>query len=149
MEKTLILLKPDTVQRGYIGKIISRFEDKGLKIIGLKMMQLTEALLSEHYSHLKEKPFFPDIVSFMSSTPIVAMCVEGVDCVNQIRKMVGITDSNKAEIGTIRGDFGNSVSYNLIHASDSPETAEVEVKRFFKSEEIFDHNRLLDKYIRS
>lgn len=149
MEKTLILLKPDTIQRGLIGDIISRFENKGLKLVGLKMMQLNENILSEHYAHLKDRPFFPDIVSFMSSTPVVAMCLEGVDVVNQVRRMVGVTNSNEAEIGSIRGDHGNSVSFNLIHASDSLETAEVEVKRFFEGDEVFAYDRLLDAYIRS
>jgi nucleoside-diphosphate kinase len=147
MEKTLILLKPDAVQRGKIGDLISRFENKGLKIVGLKMMQLNSELLSEHYSHLTDKPFFPSIVEFMSSTPVVAVCLEGKDTVNQIRRMVGLTDGNTAEVGSIRGDFGNSVSYNLIHASDSKENAEIEVKRFFNEDEIFEYGKLLDEYI--
>ncbi len=147
MEKTLILLKPDAIQRGKVGTLVSKFEDKGLKIVGLKMMQLTEELLNEHYSHLTDKPFFPSIVKFMSSTPVVAVCVEGNDTVNQIRRMVGLTDGNAAEVGSIRGDFGNSVSFNLIHASDSVENAEIEVKRFFNDGEIFEYGKLLDEYI--
>ncbi len=147
MEKTLILLKPDAVQRGLIGKMITRFESKGLKVVGFKMIQLSKELLDEHYSHLTDKPFFPDIVSFMSSAPVVAICLEGDDVVNQIRRMVGLTNSNEAEIGSIRGDYGNSVSYNLIHASDSLKNADIEVKRFFGEDEVFDYKRLLDSYI--
>jgi len=147
MEKTLILLKPDAIQRGKVGALVSKFEDKGLKIVGLKMMKLTEELLNEHYSHITDKPFFPNIVKFMTSTPVVAVCVEGNDTVNQIRRMVGLTDGNAAEVVSIRGDFGNSVSFNLIHASDSKENAEIEVKRFFNEGEIFEYGKLLDEYI--
>jgi len=147
MEKTLILLKPDTVERTLIGKVLNRLENKGLKIVGLKMMQLSDDLLKEHYAHLADKPFFPELVGYMGSTPVVAICVEGKDVVNQIRRIVGVTDSNVAQIGTIRGDFGNSVSCNLIHASDSLENAEIEIKRFFNKLEIFDYKRNLDSLI--
>jgi nucleoside-diphosphate kinase len=144
MEKTLILLKPDAIERSLIGKIINRLEEKGLKIVGLKMMQLSSDLLKEHYSHLSDKPFFKDLVTYMSSTPVVAICISGIDSVNQIRKIVGATNSNEAQIGTIRGDFGNSVACNLIHASDSKENAAIEINRFFDKSEIFDYTRNLD-----
>jgi nucleoside-diphosphate kinase len=147
MEKTLILLKPDTVQRGLVGEVMQRLERKGLKLAGMKMMKLSSELLTEHYAHLADKPFFPSLVEYMQSTPVVAICVEGVDAVNQIRRIVGATNANEAEIGSIRGDFGNSVACNLIHASDSLENAEIEVKRFFEETEVFNYNRELDSLI--
>jgi nucleoside-diphosphate kinase len=140
MEKTLVLIKPDAIFRGLAGQIILRFENKGLKIVGLKMINLSDTLLDDHYSHLKDKPFFPKIKGFMKSAPVLAMCIEGKDCVNVVRKMCGVTNSRVAEPGTIRGDFGMSMQCNLVHASDSLETASVEVKRFFKPEELFEYN---------
>jgi len=147
MEKTLILLKPNAIERELIGEVVHRFERKGLKLVGLKMMQLSKELLKEHYAHLVEKPFYPDLEEFMMSTPVIALCIEGVDCVNQVRKIVGVTNSNEADIGTIRGDLGNDVALNLIHASDSLESAEIEIKRFFMESEIFSYSRKLDSSI--
>ncbi len=140
-ERTLILIKPDAIQRGLTGDIVSRFEKKGLKIVGLKMMSLDEAVLREHYAHIADKPFFPGLSKFMMSSPVIAMCVQGLDCVDAVRKITGITKAREAEAGSIRGDFAMSVSCNVIHASDSIENAEKEVKRFFKSDEIFKYQK--------
>ncbi len=141
MERTLILLKPDCVQRSLVGKVVSRFEGKGLKIVGMKMMQLEDKLLDEHYSHLKEKPFFAGIRKFMKSTPVIAMVLEGLECVEVVRTMCGPTNARKAPAGSIRGDFGMSVQSNIVHASDSSETAEKEVKRFFSKSELFEYEK--------
>ncbi len=137
MELTVILLKPDCVQRNLIGEVIGRFEQSGLKVRACKMMQLTDALLKDHYSHLADKPFFPEIAGFMKSAPVVAMILEGRDVIAKVRDMVGPTDSTKAPKGTIRGDLGKTKMENIVHASDTPENAAAEVKRFFKQEEIF------------
>jgi nucleoside-diphosphate kinase len=137
VERTLVLIKPDAVQRGLIGRIVTRFEDKGLKIVGMKFMQLGDALLNEHYSHLADKPFFPGTKAFMTSTPVVAVCLEGLDCVETVRRMCGITKAREAAPGTIRGDWAMSVQANLVHASDSIETAGHEVPRFFTESELF------------
>ena len=139
MEKTLILLKPCTVQRGLIGEIIHRFERKGLRIMGLKMMQLDENLLNEHYAHLADRPFFQWVKNSMMAAPVVAMCVEGKDAVEVVRNITGATNGRKAAPGTIRGDYSMSGQENIVHASDSPENAEIELRRFFKDEEIFDY----------
>lgn len=137
MELTVILLKPDCVQRNLIGEVIGRFEQSGLKVRACKMMQLTDALLKDHYSHLADKPFFPEIADFMKSAPVVAMILEGQDVIAKVRDMVGPTDSTKAPKGSIRGDLGKTKMENIVHASDTPENAAAEVKRFFKQEEIF------------
>lgn len=136
-EKTLVLVKPDAIQRGLMGEITSRFERKGLKLVGCKMMTLDEAILREHYSHIADKPFFGGLAKFMSSTPVVAMCWEGLEVVNAVRLIVGITKSREAEAGSIRGDFAMSISCNVIHASDSVDNAKAEVARFFKDDEVF------------
>lgn len=141
MERTVILIKPDAVQRELIGEILSRFEKKGLKVVGLKMLQMSSELSKEHYSHLVSKPFYPPLESFMTHMPIVAVALEGKDAVEVVRKMVGKTNAREAEPGTIRGDFSMSVSKNTIHASDSKETAEKELKRFFKKEELFNYKK--------
>ena len=140
VERTLVLIKPDAIQRGLIGRIIGRFEDKGLKVVGLKLMNLREQLLNEHYAHLADKPFFPGTRAFMQSTPVVAMCLEGLDSVETVRRLCGITKSREAQPGTIRGDLAMSVQANLVHASDSLETARTEVKRFFSESELFEYN---------
>ena len=139
MEKTLILLKPCTVQRRLIGEVINRIERKGLRIVGLKMMQLDDAILNEHYAHLTERPFFPWLVASMKSAPVVAMCVEGNSAVTVVRNIVGATNGRKAAPGTIRGDYSMSGQQNIVHASDSVENAEIELKRFFRDDEIFDY----------
>lgn len=141
----MILLKPCTVQRGLIGEIIHRFERKGLRIMGLKMMQLDENLLNEHYAHLADRPFFQWVKNSMMAAPVVAMCVEGKDAVEVVRNITGATNGRKAAPGTIRGDYSMSGQENIVHASDSPENAEIELRRFFKDEEIFDYpNPLCD-----
>ena len=146
MERTLILIKPDAVARGLAGVVLGRFEQKGLKIAGMKMIQLTDDLLKEHYSHLADKPFFPTITEFMSRTPVIAMCLEGLEAVEVCRKLCGVTNSRQADPGTIRGDLGMSMQANLVHASDAVETAQAEVARFFKPEELFDYEPPLIAY---
>lgn len=139
MEKTLILLKPCTVQRRLVGEVINRLERKGLRIVGLKMMQLGDDILNEHYAHLRERPFFPWLIASMKSAPVVAICVEGNSAVKVVRDIVGATNGRKAAPGTIRGDYSMSGQENIIHASDSVETAEIEMRRFFAEGEIFDY----------
>lgn len=133
----MVLVKPDGVQRGLIGEIIHRFERKGLKLIGLKMLSLNDAVLDEWYAHHKDKSFFPSLKGYMKSFPVVAMLLEGVDAVSAIRKVVGITKAREAEPGTIRGDFAMSQQYNLIHASENPDVAHKEEALIFKEDEIF------------
>lgn len=140
-ERTLVLVKPDAIQRGLVGKILERFERKGLKLAGMKMMALDEVLLREHYAHLADKPFFAGLAKFMQSTPIVAMCWEGLEVVDTVRKLCGITKARFAEAGSIRGDFAMSVACNVVHASDSLENAEQEVARFFKAEELHSYDK--------
>lgn len=142
MQKTLVLLKPDALQRNLLGEIVSRFERKGLKIAGLKMLKLDEKILEDHYFHHKDKPFFKDLVKFMSSAPIIAMVLEGVEAVNAVRLLCGPTVGRKADAGSIRGDLSMSHQHNIIHASDSAETAEKEIFRFFNEDEIFDYNKI-------
>ena len=148
MEKTLVILKPCTIQRGLIGEIISRFERKGLQLAGLKMIWLTDNILREHYAHLKEKPFFQRIKDAMSVCPVIVCCWEGVDAIQVVRQLTGSTNGRNAQPGTIRGDFSMSVQENIVHASDSPETAAIELKRFFNDDELFDYktNNLLAIY---
>ena len=141
MERTLVLIKPDGIQRGLAGKIITRFEEKGLKMVGCKMMALDEAVLREHYAHIADKPFFPGVAKFMSSSPVLAMCWEGLEAVDAVRLITGATKARTADAGTIRGDFAMSVSCNVIHTSDSVETAEKEVPRFFKPDDLYDYNK--------
>jgi nucleoside-diphosphate kinase len=140
-EKTLVLIKPDAIQRGLIGKIIGRFEQKGLKLAGIKMMALDEAILREHYAHIADKPFFSGLSKFMSSTPIIALCFEGLEVVQAVRLLCGITKARAAEAGSIRGDFAMSVACNVVHASDSVENAKMEVVRFFKPDELHVYNK--------
>ena len=140
-EQTLILIKPDAIQRGLVGEITTRFERKGLKLVGMKMMALDEAILREHYAHIADKPFFPGVAKFMQSTPVVAMCWEGLQVVDTVRKITGITKAREAEAGSIRGDFAMSVACNVIHASDTVENARKEVKRFFKDDEIHGYDK--------
>lgn len=139
MERTLIILKPSAVQRALVGKVIDRFQQKGLTIAGIKMMKLDEKILREHYAHLVDRPFFPSLIESMTATPVIVMCLEGRDVVEVVRAMTGSTNSRKAAPGTIRGDFGMSGQENIIHASDSPENAIIEINRFFRPEEIFDY----------
>lgn len=131
LEKTLVLLKPCTLQRALVGEIITIFERKGLRICGMKMMQLTDELLSEHYAHLSGKPFFQRVKDSMMTAPVVALCLEGVDAIAAVRALAGPTNGRNASPGTIRGSYCMSFQENIVHASDSPETAAVELRRFF------------------
>lgn len=137
MERSLILLKPDCVSKGYCGNVLSRFEAAGFKIRGAKMIHLESALLRDHYAHIADKPFYPEVEKFMGSTPVIALVLEGDNVVAKVRDMLGPTDSRKASPGTIRGDMGVDMMVNIAHASDSPETAKAEVDRFFSQEELF------------
>jgi nucleoside-diphosphate kinase len=141
MERTLIIAKPDALQRGLVGEMIRRFEGKGLKLIGIKMMSLSNELLSEHYSEHLEKPFYADLQDFMKSSPVVVMAWEGYECVESVRLLVGSTNPRKADAGTIRGDFAIGSGRNLVHASDSKENGEAEVKRFFDVSELFSYDK--------
>ncbi|MBA4336388.1 nucleoside-diphosphate kinase [bacterium] len=140
-EKTLVLVKPDAIQRGLIGEIVGRFEKKGLKLVGIKMMALDDEILTKHYSHLTDKPFFPSLANFMKSSPVIAMAWEGLEVVNAVRLLCGITKARTAEAGSIRGDLAMSVSCNVVHASDTVENAQNEVKRFFDEEELHNYNK--------
>jgi len=135
--RTLILLKPDAVSQKICGKVLSRFEEAGLKICGMKMIHLDPSLLREHYAHIADKPFYPEVEQFMSSVPVIAMVLEGEEAVAKVREMLGVTDSRKAAPGTIRAAYGKDQMVNVAHASDSPETAQKEVRRFFAESELF------------
>ncbi|MCL6088989.1 MAG: nucleoside-diphosphate kinase [Candidatus Marsarchaeota archaeon] len=145
LEQTLILLKPDALQRGLIGKVIARLEERGLQLVGLKMLKLDAKKCEEHYAHLVGKPFYPGLVSFMTSAPIVALVASGPEAVKVVRDMCGPTNARNAAPGTIRGDYSLSTQYNIIHASDSLETAQKEVARFFRAEELFSYERALER----
>jgi nucleoside-diphosphate kinase len=138
MERTLIIFKPDAVQRGLCGEILTRFEKKGLQLAGMKFMKIPRSLAETHYEPHKGKPFYPGLVQFMTSSPVVVLALEGKDAIAMARKMMGATFGSKAEPGTIRGDFGVSNSFNLIHGSDSPESAQRELGLFFKPDELID-----------
>lgn len=140
METTLVLLKPDCVTKHYCGNVIARFEGAGFLIRGCKMLRLDAAVLREHYAHIADKPFFPNVEAFMSSAPVIALALEGEKAIEKVRALAGPTDSKKAEKGTIRGDLGVDMMVNIVHASDSPESAGAEIKRFFKEEEIFSYS---------
>jgi nucleoside-diphosphate kinase len=131
VERTLVLLKPDAVQRGLAGRILARFEEKGLKLIALKLRQFSNATISKHYEVHAARPFYKKLVEYMTSGPVVALAIEGLDAIAVVRRMVGVTNSREAAPGTIRGDFGMSFSNNLIHASDSPDAAKKELALFF------------------
>ncbi|WP_352423506.1 nucleoside-diphosphate kinase [Proteiniphilum sp.] len=147
MEITLVILKPSAVQRGIMGEIISRFEKKGIQIVGMKMVELTDEILNEHYSHLAEKSFFGRIKEAMRVSPVVVMALKGKDVISVVRKLAGVTNGREAQPGTIRGDFSMSVQENIVHASDSSETAQAELKRFFSEDEIFNYSHYLIPYL--
>lgn len=147
MERTLILIKPDGVQRGLIGEIISRIEKRGLKLVGLKLTQVSEELARQHYAEHQERPFFGSLVRFITSGPLVAMAVEGPNAIAQMRKMMGATNPREAAPGTIRGDYAVTVSFNIIHGSDGPESAARELKLFFKDGEMLTYKRDIDTWI--
>lgn len=142
MERTLILLKPDCVQKHLVGSVIARFEEAGFAIRGCKMIQLTDALLAEHYAHIADKPFFPEVADFMKETPVIALALEADGIIDTMREMLGVTNCLEAAPGTIRADWGSkeegkNMMCNIAHASDSAETAAVEIKRFFAEDELF------------
>jgi nucleoside-diphosphate kinase len=147
METTLIILKPDAVQRGLMGRIISRFEDKGLQIAGAKLMRISQELAAKHYEAHRDKPFYDGLVKFMTSAPVLILALRGVGAITISRKMMGATFGSKADPGTIRGDFGVSNSFNLIHGSDSPEAAEREIGLFFRPDEILAYDRAVDQWV--
>ncbi len=147
MEKSLIILKPDAVQRGLIGPILTRLEARGLKFIGIKLSQISGDLAHKHYGVHEGKPFFAGLVSYITSGPVLIVAVEGKDVIEIVRSSVGATNPVKAAPGTIRGDFGVNIGRNLIHASDSPENGENEVALFFNSEELIRSERSVDQWI--
>lgn len=147
MEKTLVIFKPSAMERGLVGEILSRFEKKGLRIAGMKMMQLTEELLREHYAHLVDRPFFPLIVDSMMASPVIVLCLEGLEAVRVVRALTGATNGRDALPGTIRGDYSMSNQANIVHASSSLEDAEAELRRFFRPDEIFDHTHPMLKFL--
>ncbi len=147
MERTFVIIKPSAVNRQLIGEVISRFEKKGLKLAAMKMAQLSDAILHDHYNHLVDKPFFPRLKAAMQATPVILCCWEGVDCVNVVRAMCGVTNGRTADAGTIRGDLSMSMQENIVHSSDSLESAAVELKRFFIDTDYFSYERAVDKAI--
>ncbi len=141
MERTLIIIKPDAIQRGLVGEIITRLEQKGLKIIGMKMASLDQAILRTHYAEHVEKSFYKGLEQFMKSSPVILMAWEGYQCVNSVRMLVGATNPREAAPGSIRGDLAIGTGRNLIHASDSKKTGENEVANFFDSTELFNYDK--------
>ena len=147
METTLIILKPDAVQRGLMGRIITRFEDKGLQIVGARLMQISQQLAATHYEAHKAKPFYPGLVKFMTSSPVLVLAVRGNQAITICRSMMGATFGSKANPGTIRGDLGVSNSFNLIHGSDSTEAAERELKLFFEPGQVLNYQRAVEGWV--
>tara|TARA_R110002072_G_scaffold42064_21_gene119111 strand:- start:433569 stop:434039 length:471 start_codon:yes stop_codon:yes gene_type:complete len=147
METTLIILKPDAVQRGLMGKIITRFEDKGLAIVGMKMMTISQELAGTHYKDHAGKPFYDGLVGFMTSSPVLVMAIRGVGAISICRKMMGATFGSNADAGTIRGDFGVSNSFNLVHGSDSAEAAEREIGLFFNDGDVQELDRAIEGWV--
>lgn len=138
MQRTFVIFKPDCMAQCHVGNVLNRFEAAGFTVVGNKMMRLTPALLREHYAHVADKPFYPEIEAFMSSRPVMVLALEGDNIVQQVRDLLGPTDSRKAAKGTIRGDFGTDMMKNVCHASDSDENARAELARFFQPGELFD-----------
>lgn len=140
-ERTLIILKPDTVTRWLLGKVISRFEEKWLKLVWCKMIELNNEVLEKHYDHLKDKPFFPSIVSYMTSSPVLVQAWEWVEAVDVVRLMIGVTNSRQAQPWTVRWDFAMSIGRNIVHASEDIDAAKVELERFFDQNELYSYTR--------
>lgn len=149
MQRTTVLVKPDGLQRGLIGEIIGRFERKGLKLVAIKMVSLSDAVLDTWYGHHKDKPFFPKLKGFMQQTPVIAMVWEGLDVIDTVRKLIGVTKGRAAEGGSVRGDLAMSQSNNLIHASDSEESAAKEIGLLFEQNELFNYASALDLLVYS
>lgn len=142
IEKTLVILKPSCLQRALVGEVVTRFERKGLRLAGMKMIQLDDEILNEHYAHLAEKSFFQRVKDSMTITPVIVCCFEGVDAIAAVRNLTGDTNGRLAEPGTIRGDLSMSFQENIVHTSDSPENAKIEINRFFKPEELFEYKQV-------
>ncbi len=149
MQRSLVLLKPDCVQRGLIGRILSRFEEKGLAIIAMKMIQVTPELSQQHYAEHVEKPFYPSLEDFITSAPVVAIAIEGLEAISVIREMLGATNGLKAASGTIRGDFSSSRQMNLVHASDSEESAQRELELYFAKSEFCAFESVAKDFLRA
>ncbi|MEW4565763.1 nucleoside-diphosphate kinase [Bremerella sp. JC770] len=149
MQRTLVLLKPDCVERRLIGRVINRFEDKGLNIIAMKLIQITPDLAKQHYAEHVSKPFYPGLESFITAAPVVAMVLEGLEAIQVVRDMLGATSGLKASPGTIRGDFSSSRQMNLVHASDGEEASKREIDLYFQAEEILDHTPVLTPWMRA
>jgi nucleoside-diphosphate kinase len=147
MQTTLVILKPDAVQRGLMGRIIARFEDKGLAVVAARMMKISRELAEKHYAVHKGKGFYDGLIKFMTSSPVLVLAIRGDQAIDVVRKLMGSTAGFKAEPGTIRGDFGVSAGYNLVHGSDSPESAAGELKLFFADGEVLDYGRAIDQWI--
>jgi nucleoside-diphosphate kinase len=147
MERTLIVLKPDAVERALVGRILARFEDKGLRIAALKLQRFSRALVEEHYAIHRGQPFYDSLVRFMTSGPVVVAVLEGPEAIAVVRRMLGPTDGREAPAGTIRGDLALDKQYNLVHASDSPQTAAREISLFFRPDEIVDYRRVVDRWV--
>lgn len=147
METTLIILKPDAVQRGLMGRIISRFEDKGLQVVGVKLMRISTQLAGRHYEPHKGKPFYDGLIRFMTSSPVLVLAIRGLGAIDVSRKLMGATFGSKADPGTIRGDFGVSNSFNLIHGSDSTESARRELELFFGPGDLLDYDRAIGAWV--
>ena len=149
MQRTLVLLKPDCVQRRLIGDVLSRFESKGLQIVAMKLLQVTPELSQQHYAEHVEKPFYPSLEEFITSAPVVAIALDGLDVIRVVRDMLGATNGLQAAPGTLRGDYSSSRQMNLVHASDSPESAERELKLYFSDNEFCDYSLLLTPFMRA
>jgi nucleoside-diphosphate kinase len=149
MERTLVLLKPDCVQRRLMGRIISRFEEKGLNLIAMKLMQVSPALSKQHYAEHVSKPFYPGLEAFITGAPVLAMVVEGLEAIRVVREMLGATSGLKAAAGTIRGDYSSSRQMNLVHASDGPDAAQREIALYFKSDEIHSYEPSLTPWLKA
>ncbi len=146
IQRTLVLIKPDALQRELVGEVLSRFERKGLKMVAMKMTHLDEEVLTEHYAHVKEKSFFPSLVKYMRQTPVVAVVYEGLGVIDEVRKVVGATNPRDAAAGTIRADLSMDIGSNIVHASDTSEAAAAEIKRFFKESEVLTYEKLTDRF---
>ena len=147
MERTLVIVKPDAVQRGLIGEIVNRFERRGLRIVGIKLVQIDRALAERHYAIHEGKPFYESLIQYITSSPVVVMVLEANDVVNVVRRTMGATKPSDADMGTIRADFGLEIGRNLVHGSDGPETAAFEVPLFFDEDELVSYEREVDRWI--
>lgn len=149
MERTLVLLKPDCVQRRLMGRILSRFEDKGLNIVAAKLLQVTPELSKKHYAEHVQKPFYPGLEKFITGAPILALVIEGLEVIRVVREMLGPTSGLKAPAGTIRGDYSSSRQMNLVHASDGAEAAQREISLYFQPNEIFTYSPTLEPWLKA